>query len=111
MPKHEFGIIDKISNDKHLYEEYEPNKYNCVSIHDDFITPILKELMKINTFFHNTSRPEKGLAYCGITLIPPTSLIEFKQIIDNFGVRELIPLSDKISEAITLQKYMIHYGI
>lgn len=24
MPKHEFGIIDDVSNNKYLYEQYEP---------------------------------------------------------------------------------------
>jgi len=53
----------------------------------------------------------KGLVYYGITLIPPSSLPEFKKIIDLTGLTELQVLSKKIDEAMKRNKFMIHYGI
>lgn len=107
MPKHEFGIIDKISNDSHIYENYEPAKYYCISVDDDYIEPLLLELKEIDTFFHNISRPEKGLAYFGITLIPPVSFPKLKEILMSKNIdvyKELIKVIDK---AVSENKYMI----
>lgn len=119
MPcNHEFGIIDCLED----YNEYEytPQKYNCVSIDDDFLSEIyhagLKNKMeKLETFAHNTNRPFKDLAYYGITLIPPKSLKYFLDIVveanSKHNVKELEILIERISTAIKENKWMIHYGI
>ncbi|WP_066715662.1 hypothetical protein [Clostridium sp. Marseille-P299] len=111
MAKHEFGIIDKLSNSPNAYESYEPDKYHCISMHDDFIGPLLPELEDLDTFYHNMERPEKGLAYCGITLISPSSLMKFRKILiskNNHVYDELIKVIDM---AIEENKFIIHYGI
>lgn len=111
MSRHEFGIIDEISKSLDEYENYEPEKYNCISVDDEFIEPLIKEFNELDTYFHNLSCPQKGLAYCGITLIPPTSLVKFKLIIDRYDLQEMKILSQKIEKAMKKNKFMIHYGI
>ena len=115
---HEFGIIDSINE----YEEdkYDAEKYNCISVDGDFIDEIYnkgfgEKMKKLETFAHNVNRPYKDLAYYGITLIPPSSLKEFLNIVEEENIiyksEELYKLIDKISEAIKENKWLIHYGV
>lgn len=111
MPKHDFGIIDEVSINKKVYEKYEPKKYNCIDIDDDYILPILEKLKDIKTYFHDISVPEMGLNYFGITLIPPESLKILKEILteeDNQIYKEVISMIEK---ALLENKFIIHYGI
>ena len=111
MAKHEFGIFETEPEQDKRYDEYCPEKYGCIAIHDDYIEPLLRELSVLETYIHTLSRPGNGLVYYGITLIPPSSLPEFKKIIDLTGRTELQTLSKKIEEAVQRHKFMIHYGI
>lgn len=111
MAKHEFGIFDTEPVQGKMYDEYSPEKYDCIAIHDNYIEPLLEELNVLETYTHTLSCPGKGLVYYGITLIPPSSLPEFKRIIDSTGLIELQILSKKIDEALQQNKFMIHYGI
>lgn len=115
---HEFGIIDNLKD--YNEREYEPKKYNCIAVDDDLLDEIIKldlksELSKLETFAHNTNRPYKDLAYCGITLIPPESLVFLKKIMVEANLKlhleEFKLLIEKINLAIEQNKWMIHYGI
>ena len=53
--------------------------------------------------------PGKGLAYCGITLIPPASLPLMCDIIA--AVPELADLHRMLIQAWKEDKYVIHYGL
>lgn len=35
MAKHEFGIMKTEPGIKERFDTYEPQKYNCIAIHDD----------------------------------------------------------------------------
>jgi len=116
---HEFGIMHIIEKDKE-YNDYEPEKYNCISIDGEIFDEIYSKnyedkIKNIETFAHSVNRPYKGLAYCGITLIPPKSLEEFLDIFVeenvNFKSKELEMLSKKISDAMKENKWIIHFGI
>ena len=37
MPKHEFGIMQKSPATNKRYDSYEPEKYDCIVIDDDYI--------------------------------------------------------------------------
>ena len=37
MAKHEFGIMESAPVSGKRYDEYEPKKYNCISVDDDYI--------------------------------------------------------------------------
>lgn len=84
VAKHEFGIIDSFEENK-WYSYYEPEKYNCISVNDDLIEELIikynEELTAIKTYFQVTSQPDTGLDNCGVTLIPPESLKQFRDII------------------------------
>ena len=41
MANHEFGIIQNQPMSKEQFYEYEPNKYSCIAVDDNFIEPIL----------------------------------------------------------------------
>ncbi|WP_425448337.1 hypothetical protein [Dethiothermospora halolimnae] len=119
MPcNHKFGIIDCLKD--YDEDEYNPDKYNCISIDDDFLSEIYhnglgNKIKHLKTFAHNPNRPFKDLAYCGITLIPSKSLKYFLDIITEANLKykskELEKLIEKISIAIKEDKWMIHYGI
>ncbi|HYE10263.1 MAG TPA: hypothetical protein VEF53_08785 [Patescibacteria group bacterium] len=41
MAKHEFGIFETEPEPGKRYDEYSPEKYDCITIHDDYIEPLL----------------------------------------------------------------------
>ena len=118
LAKHDFGIIDSFEENK-WYSDYEPEKYNCISVHDDLLEEMIikynEELMAIKTYLQVTTQPGNGLDYCGVTLIPPESLKQFREIIikanSYYQSQELQSLIEKVSNAISENKYLIHYGI
>ncbi len=69
----------------------------------------------MRTYFHSFERPEFGLAYWGITIIPPDSLSMFYDVITSSTMykksAELNELASKIIQAKEENKYMIHFGI
>ncbi|WP_223587550.1 short-chain dehydrogenase [Neobacillus bataviensis] len=114
MPVHEFGIIDNIENVKRNIG-YEPQKYNCISVDDEIIIQLSEHLSSMRTYFHSLERPEFGLAYWGITIIPPESLLMFYDVSTSSTIyknlTELNQLASKIIKAKEENKYMIHFGI
>lgn len=111
---HEFGIIENFDRRKD-YGFYSPKEYNCISVEDDLINNLSKPLNIMKTYFHSYNRPECGLAYWGVTIIPPESLLLFYDVVVssvNFKKSdELTSLATKITQARDGKKYMIHFGI
>ena len=113
MIKAEFGIIEDIEETQKYF--YDPEKYQCVWIDDDiYIDDWWDKLVLLKTYFHSLDRPEFGLARWGITLIPPESLPGFQELVlsdrrinEDAQLREL---ADKIQDAISRNKFMIHFG-
>lgn len=92
MPRHEFGIMQTNPKKKKRYDYYEPDKYDCISVDDDDLLSLLKSLNEVKCYWHTLERTESGLAYYGITLIPPALLA-------------------LLTEAQKYNKYVIHFGI
>lgn len=109
MPVHEFGIMPSDPQKGKSYIDYEPEKYNCILVDDKYILPFLNRFREIKCFWHTVDRSEYGLAYYGITLIPPESLGSVIEIIWN--KTELSELIALLSEAERENKYVIHFGI
>ena len=111
---HEFGILTDFDSQKD-YNDYDPQEYNCISVDDDIIYHLNEQLAKMKTYFHSFDRLEYGLAYCGITIIPPESLSLFYDVVTSSTYfkesAELNELASKIIQAAEEKKYMIHYGI
>ncbi len=109
MAKHEFGIMESAPISGRRYDEYEPKKYNCISIDDNYIEHIQEQLLIFDSFCHTIDIPMKGLNYIGITLIPPTSIDAFLAVISE-GM-EYEELRNLLIEAKNRKKYVIHYGL
>lgn len=109
MAKHEFGIMQKTPEKGERFDEYEPQKYNCVSIDDDVLTKVVERLFDADFYWHTVDVPAKGLAYNGITLIPPTSMQGFINAVER--IPELSELNDLIKAALAQNKWIIHFGI
>jgi len=118
LAKHEFGIIERFEENK-WYCEYEPQKYNCISVDmyllDKLIDNNRDEFMQIRTYACISTQPISGLEECGITLIPPKSLPQFSELVQKANIQlnsqQLCELDNKIKQAISKGKYMIHFGI
>lgn len=114
MPVHEFGIIDNINPNQNEFN-YEPSKYNCISVDEEVIDTLSEHLPKVRTYFHSLKRSEFGLANTGITIIPPESLSLFCDIVISSTLYkdsvELNRLYEMIVIANQQKKYMIHFGL
>ena len=109
MPKHDFGIMPKKPVSGKRYDEYKPEKYNCISVDDDFLSPYLEDLRSVKCCWHTLDRPEDGLAYDGVTLIPPDSIEKLIRILENDT--HFSELTAMLLRAQREDKFMIHYGI
>lgn len=111
----EFGIIEQLDPGKAYDASYEPEKYGCVSIDDDYLNDWWDRLSALPTYFHNLNRPEKGLARYGITLIPPESAKGFAKIVASDPrlktQTELEALLGVLQDAASRGKFIIHYGV
>jgi len=52
MAKHQFGIMQNEPMCKERFDEYEPKKYKCIEVDDDFIESILVDLKNIDCYLH-----------------------------------------------------------
>ena len=109
MAKHEFGIMMDAPQQGKRYDEYEPWKYACISVDDAYLDGVVERLTSIDFYWHTLSVKGKGLAYCGVTLVPPCSL---KAFIDSIAdIPELCELKKLLKKALDKNKWIIHYGI
>lgn len=109
MARHEFGIMQNAPKPRKRYDEYKPHKYNCISVDDDYVEKIDANLNDIDFYWHTLDVSAKGLAYTGITLIPPTSIQAFIAVIKDAA--ELNELKDLLEKALIENKWVIHFGL
>ena len=109
MAKHEFGVMQEMPKPSVRYDVYEPHRYNCISVDDDYIEKIAHELKEIDLYWHSVDVPRKGISYCGITLIPPASLEQMIGVIQTLGA--LLPLKRLLEKAVHEKKWVIHFGL
>lgn len=109
LAKHELGIMQNTPKLGKRYEVYEPQKYNCISIDNDYLEDIVANFNHIDFYWHTLDMPAKGIAYTGITLIPPTSIQAFTAVIKD--IAELNELKDLLEKALVENKWVIHFGL
>ena len=109
MSYHNFGIMQTTPEHGKRYDEYETEKYNCISVNDDYIESVVNDLNNIDFYWHTLDVLGKGLAYSGITLIPPTSMQKCIDLIEN--ISELHQLKELLSKAYDENKWVIHFGL
>lgn len=109
MAKHAFGIMQKAPEPGEWYVDYEPRKYRCICVHDDHVEKAVADWRGIDCYWHTLDTPAKGLAYTGITLIPPTSIPAWAALIQNTA--EWNGLKALLDKALAEDKWIIHFGI
>lgn len=109
LAKHGFGIMETAPEKGRRYDEYEPEKYNCISVNDDYLEDIIAEFDHIDFYWHTTDIKGKGICYVGITLIPPEVLSDFAYVIK--GKNGLSQLYELTLKAIKECKWIIHFGL
>lgn len=109
MAKHEFGIMEDDPQSGKRYDKYEPWEYACISVDDNDLESAAEKLNSTDFYWHTLSVKGKGLAYCGITLVPPCSLKAFIDVVADYsGLRELKKLLERASDR---NKWVIHFGL
>ncbi len=109
MSYHDFGIMQTAPEHGKRYDDYEPEKYNCISVNDNYMESVVNDLNNIDFYWHTLDVSRKGLAYCGITLIPPSSMEKFISAIANNS--KLQELKQLLSNAYKENKWIIHFGL
>ncbi len=109
MAKHEFGIMQNAPEKGRRYDDYEPQKYNCISVDDNYLEDIVSKFNDIDFYWHTLDVKGKGIAYCGITLIPPESIQAFADVIAQ--VPKLSELQTLCTYALKQNKWIIHFGL
>ena len=109
MAQHEFGIMKTTPEEGVRYDRYPLEADDRVPVDDDDILPFMKQFQSIRCYWHTLDRAELGLAYHGVTLIPPESHGAVMELIwRNPHLSELLAL---FAEAERTKKYVIHFGI
>ena len=109
MATHEFGIMPRDPAPGERYDTYEPERYGCVAVDDELVEALAEKLVDVPVYWHTLDRPEKGLAYCGITLIPPESIPVVLAALD--AAEEWTSLGGLMEEAKATGRFVIHYGL
>ena len=109
MAKHEFGIMQSPPIKGIRYDEYEPQKYNSISVDDAYLEDIVVNFNHIDCYWHTLDIKGKGLAYCGITLIPPCSMPAFIEAIKDYT--ELSELKELLAKALNENRWVIHFEL
>lgn len=109
MAKHEFGIMKSDPVKGCRYDEYVPQKYDCISVDDECVERVAAELIALKCYAHTLDAPIDGLAYCGITLIPPEAIEQFISLIENQA--EMTDLRKLLREALKKNRFVIHFGL
>ena len=109
MLKHQFGIMMTDPAPEQIFEEYEPEKYDCIAVDDEYVQEVAEMLAGVSVYWHGLDRPESGLAYHGITLIPPESIEKVIEAVKD--VPEMRRLMEMLVVAERERKFVIHFGV
>ena len=110
MAKHEFGIMRRAPMPGERYDVYLPEKCDSLIAADDiYIEKLQSGLEAVDTFYHTLDVAGKGLAYCGVTLIPPEAAGQMADIVKDMP--ELKELEALLETAEETGRYVIHYGL
>ena len=92
-----------------IFEEYEPEKYDCIAVDDECVQAEIKRLKGIKCYWHGLDRPEAGLAYHGVTLIPPESIAKMIEAVRD--VSDMRRLMEMLVVAERERKFVIYLGV
>jgi hypothetical protein len=109
LARHEFGIMQNAPQQGKRYDDYVPWEYDCISVDDGHLEGIDNHLCRIDFYWHTLDVKGKGIAYCGVTLIPPCSVKAFIDVIKD--ISELSNLKALLEKAHSENKWIIHFGL
>lgn len=107
MAVHEFGILSKAPVAGQRFDSYRSTA-DSVQVDDRWIEPLLESFARISFFWHCLDCPGMGLAYTGITLIPPSTI---DRIAPMLGDEHLSALKALLLRAKDAGQFVIHFGI
>ncbi|MBR3692369.1 MAG: hypothetical protein IKL89_06690 [Clostridia bacterium] len=109
MAAHEFGLMPAPPLPGQRYDTYTPEKYACIRVEDACIESLCPALSGLDFYWHSTDVPAKGLAYTGITLIPPATAARISALLSDHAH----PASFRalLETAAGEEKWIIHFGI
>jgi hypothetical protein len=107
---HEFVIVSEVPNDID-YNNY--SKEEMVLVSDNFIQQYYEITRKIEFYDNNLNCKEYGLNYHGITILDIEMAKKLKDALLAFckPCEDLTKVIDILARAISVQKYIIHFGI
>ena len=110
---HEFGIMPTAPAPEEEFG-YSPENYpDMVIVDDDSLNDWsgrhYDALRSIPVCYNDLRHPGTGLAWYGITLIPPASIPAFLDILT--GEPDFADLAYLMHRAAEQNKYIIHYGV
>ena len=109
MATHQFGIMNPAPLPGMRFNHYTPELFPRISVEDAVIFPLLDDFRCAKTYWNTLDRPELGLAYWGITLIPPETSERYLDIV--WKKRGLEALAALFDSAAKTDSFVIHFGI
>ncbi|WP_062328004.1 hypothetical protein [Treponema endosymbiont of Eucomonympha sp.] len=116
-----FGIIDDFDEQNNYTSFFNfkdmLREHHCVPIDDEILNDWVEAFENVKTYYHCFSRPDKGFARYGVTLVPPESIAALIGIVETktsaqwregFNIDKLLELLKKANAA---KKFVIVYGV
>lgn len=119
MSYYHIGIIDNFDEEfDYSYSnsnlEYDDiiKKHNCISIDEDYFDKVINKLENIDTYFQSYDNKGKCINPCGVTLIPPQSLLSLINVIYSLeNSNKAKSLIELINKAHKENKFITCFGI
>ena len=106
---HAFGIMDRPPEPGRDYGDYAPERYVCAWAEDDALQEAAEAVSNVDCYWETLDRPSKGLAWYGVTLVPPDSLPALLSALeDRPGLQ---PVRRLLAQAERAHQFVIHFGI
>ena len=109
MAKHQFGIMAAAPQYGVRYDEYQPEKYGCIDVDDEIVEILCSQMRGMPTYYHSLDVQGENLAYCGITLIPPSTSAMVVLLLNNMS--DVTALKNLFEKAVKDNKFVIHFGL
>lgn len=106
---HAFGIMPQPPQPGRRCDDYAPERYVCAWAEDDVLSEAAEAISGAECYWHTLDRPEKGLAWYGVTLVPPESLPALLAALEDRPA--LQPVSRLLRQAERAHQFVIHFGI
>ena len=105
---HEFGILPTVPKPGEEFDD-TPQKYNCVTIEDDLLECYGQAINALDCCWNTIDQREKGLAWYGISLLPPATAGQLCKILEQDP--NCAEVCEILRRAYAESRFVIHYGV